>query len=493
MIHLPVLLIIIPLMAAFALPLSIPVIRRNYKVIIAAASVIQFTLSITALVMSLQNPVQYQVGGWPVPLGITLMLDASSGFMTAFLSLLFVAAVTYSFSYIGRGKARYYYVLLMILWSSLTGMILTSDLFNLIVFIEISSVAAYSLVAYDETSFALEATLKYMILGTLGTTFIIFATGIIYSSVGSLNITDVSTQLHSVPAKPLNISIALYIAGFGVKTALVPMHTWLADAHSSAPAPISAILSGVFVKVGVFALFKLMYNMYGWSMLTSLGIDRLLINIGAATALLGGIMAVNQRDIKRMLAYSTITQVGLIVMALSLGTLQGLSAGFFHMFNHGIAKGSLFLSAGLMARKANSNEIQHLAGMGRCMPLTFFCFTVGALSIVGIPLLNGFLSKWLICSSLVSNGQITHVIILLLTSIIGVMYYLKVLQSLALPQEPEFNHSEASYKMYTPVVVLSALCIIVGLLPYIPLTVIDRAAFDFLNLNEYIISPIGRF
>jgi proton-translocating NADH-quinone oxidoreductase chain N len=491
--HLPVLLIINPLLAAFSLSLSIPPARKNYKIIIGVSAVIQFALSMAALLTSLQQPVHYHVGGWPVPLGITLILDVSSGFMAAFTSILFTAAVLYSFAYIGRGKARYYYVLLMILWAGLTGMVLTGDLFNMIVFIEIASVTAYSLVAFDETSFSLEASIKYMMLGTVGTILIILATGIIYSSVGSLNIADLYNRIQGIPEKPLKISIALFVAGFGVKTALVPMHTWLADAHSSAPAPISAILSGAFVKVGVFALFKLMYNMYGWSVLTSLGTDQLLINIGAATALIGGIMAANQADLKRMLAYSTISQVGLIVMVLSLGTLQGLTAGFFHMFNHGIAKGALFLSVGSMAKRAKTNRITGLSGIGHDMPLSYFGFTVGALAIVGIPLLNGFMSKWLICSNLIQNGHTLHGIVLIIVSIIGAFYYFRVLERLASPAGPDKKHRETSYGMFVPVVTLAGLCIITGLLPYIPLVVIERASLDFFSYNSIITGIIGGF
>ncbi|MTI96607.1 MAG: hypothetical protein FH749_14225 [Firmicutes bacterium] len=301
--------------------------------------------------------------------------------MVSLLSLLFSLILIYSFSFIRRGAARYYYTLFFLLWASVNGLIFTGDLFNTIVFIEISSVAIYALIAWSQTDEALEIVFKYMLVGTIGTSFIILSTAILYAAAGSLSITHLAGLIPELPLRIQVITIILYIFGFGAKVALIPVNAWLADAHAFAPTPISALISAGFMKVLLYVFFRIAYSVYGWELLSALNIDKLLLYFGASTALIGAFLAMGQQDLKRILAYSTITQLGFIIMAFSLGTIDSLVAGIYHLLNHGVVKGTLFLAVGVLEQQTGSTSLEKLRGIGPRLPVAFMCFGIGALAL----------------------------------------------------------------------------------------------------------------
>ena len=473
--HLPVLLIVTPLIFAFFIPAFSLYIHRKYKLLTIIGSALTLALAIAA---QFSNQIIYPVGGWHAPLGIVLVMDETTAFMTVFLGIIFLPVIKYSFHYIKRGGARYYYTVLFLLWASLNGMILTGDLFNMVVFIEISSVVTYALIAWDATPRALEAAFKYMFIGTLGAAFIILATIIIYNSTGALNIAAASELIHTIPPRVLSLCIMLYIAGFAAKLALFPAH-WLADGHFAAPAPVSVLLSAGAMKVSIFALFRLLYNLFGWDSVIVSGAANILLYMGAVTALFGSILALGQTNLKRMLAFSSVTQVGFIVMALSLGSSAGITAGFFHMVNHGFMKGALFLSVGTFAAEIGSEELDDLRGMGRTMPLQGLAFTVGSLAIVGIPVFNGFFSKWLIGENLALHPNPLPLIALVIASVLGVIYYFNALRTLY--SKPATSSRYVHSGLSSPTLIFALLCLLLGLLPTLPLSWLERATQAMLN------------
>lgn len=481
--HLPVLLIVTPLFFAFLLPVFSMYIERKYKSLTLLG-----TLTITALAIAsfYTVPNIYPVGGWQAPLGIILVIDEASSIMTFFLAVVFGLVIKYSFHFIHGGGARYYYTVLFLLWASLNGMIITGDLFNMIVFIEISSAVTYALIAWDATPRALEAAFKYMFIGTLGAFFIILATVIIYNTTGNLNIASAAAQVDDIPPRALTLAIVLYITGFAAKLALIPAH-WLADGHFVAPPPVSALLSGGAMKVALFALFRLLYSLFGWEIIAAAGADNLLLGMGFATALLGAILAFGQSNLKRMLAFSTITQIGFIVMVMSLGTQSGLRAGFYHMINHGMMKGALFLSMGTMTAVTGSEELAELNGMGRVLPLQGMAFVAGTMAIIGIPIFNGFFSKWLIGENLVGHSPLL-IISLIGASFLGVIYYFRALKVLYNKADVSINPPRGQSG---PTLAFALLCLILGIYPYLPLLGFDRAALAFLRYTQLVGSVSG--
>ncbi len=414
------LLIAIPLAVAFMLPL----VARGRPIVsdcLANATMVGLTILAFA---SVGEEALYHVGAWPTPIGIDLRLDPLASLLLIAVNLVGLAAGIYSVDYMQRyTDKRRFYCLFLFLVAGMNGVILAGDLFNLYVMMEIAAVASYALVAFGCQHEELEASFKYAILGTLASSFILIGVALVYGVTGTLNMAHIASRTSDSGMDPsLLFAIALFICGFSMKAALVPFHAWLPDAHPSAPAPVSAMLSGVLIKaIGIYVVARLIYNVFG----ADEGVLGLLRWLGVISMVVGGLLATGQWDMKRLFAYSSISQVGYIVLGLGLGTPLGVVGALYHLVNHSMFKSLLFLNAGAVEYATGDRDLKRLGGLNRVMPVTGATSMVASMSIAGIPPLNGFWSKLIIVVACVQSGFYVLAAVAVGVSVVTLGYQLK--------------------------------------------------------------------
>jgi len=398
------------------------------------------------------------------PLGIHLALDGFSLFMLTAISLVGLCIGLFSVNYMEHyGHKAAYYALLLIMLAGMNGLVLVTDLFQVYLFLEVAAIASYALVAYGLGHEELEASFKYLMLSAVSSALIVVSVTLLFGLTGSLEFGAVSQALRSLD-QPLaaGLCAALFIMGFGLKAALIPFHAWLPDAHPSAPAPISAALSGLLIKVsGIYALTRIFLKVFG---LTP-ALSNILMILGAVSMVVAAFLALGQKDIKRMLAYSSISQVGYIVLGIGLGTPLGILGGLFHLLNHALAKSLLFLNSGSIQMAAGTRNLEEMNGLSKKMPVTAATTLVGSLSIAGVPPLNGFWSKLIIVMALVQAKRFGFALAAILASVLTLWYYL-IIQRRAFfnkPDEKWRDVREAPFLMTTATVVLALLCIVIGI------------------------------
>ncbi|MCS7096895.1 MAG: hypothetical protein NZ926_00185 [Candidatus Methanomethylicia archaeon] len=371
-----------------------------------------------------------------------------------------------------------YYSLLLLMVCGMVGLAMAGDFLTLYVFWELMSISSYCLVGFRKHLWEpIEAGFKYLLMSAVGSAFILFSMSYIYGLTGSLSFAQIALSL--MGAKPSSLLYLLFImlmVGFGVKAAIVPFHSWLPDAHPAAPSPISAMLSGVVIKTGVYAIIRASYTLFSVSIVDY---RWMLAILSVFTMTVGNLLALVQNDIKRLLAYSSIAQIGYLTLALSLGTEFGLMAGIVHFFNHALMKGLAFLCAGSIIHELKTRDLNDLVGVGRRMPITGIAFSIALLSLAGIPSLNGFISKYLIFGAAIASQAYILTIIGLLNSVIGVVYYIRIIQVIfRRPIESVIKASESSPLIVLSLIILSILCVILGIWPQ-PLSLIAELAAHY--------------
>ena len=458
--------VIIPLGAAFLISLLGKKIKNfsDFVANLSTAGLLAVSLYSIPLVY-VHKTMVYKVGSWLPPIGICMVLDGLTSFMLVTVNLVSFLVTLYSIRYMERytDKCRFY-TLFMLMSAGMNGIIVTGDLFNLFVFLEIASIASYALVAFGTEAEELEASFKYAVMGSVASSFILLGIALLYSYTSTLNMADISMVLsHHASVVFLSFVAVLFLAGFGLKAALVPFHAWLPDAHPSAPAPISAMLSGVFIKtLGVYALCRIFFNLLP----VSPNIFFILVVLGILSMVVGAFLAIGQRDIKRMFAYSSISQIGYIVFALGVGTPLALLGGLFHLFNHAISKSLLFLNAGSIEYSAHTRDLKKMGGLNIRLPVTGQTSLIGSMAIAGVPPLGGFWSKLIIIIAAVQAGYFISATVAVLVSIITLAYYLKF-QTYAFfgkLSKPCLEIKEVPSVMQFSMVALAGMCIISGLL-----------------------------
>ncbi|ADM28697.1 NADH/Ubiquinone/plastoquinone (complex I) [Ignisphaera aggregans DSM 17230] len=537
----PIYGIIPPLLivSAFILPLISIFIKSKkfYDLYALLINIVVLMLSIIILidVYKAENPIIYPFGGWPPPIGIVYEIDRLNGFLGFVAVFVMFMVVLYSWWYTGEMDEKsiaYYYTLLLGLEAGVTGCIYTGDAFNLFVMLEVLSISAYGLVAfYRNKPQAVEASIKYSMVGIIATALYFFAVILLYGAYGTLNMADLALKSR---AQSLGLSmfmdwftlsggfygdivattaVALAIAfwAFMVKSALFPNHFWLLDAHPEAPAPVSAILSGVVVNVGIYAVIRFVYTIFGQeSVLGGLrnAFGIVFIVLGGLGAVITALLMAVQKDVKRLLAYSTVQHVCLIYMALGTGIVYPeasgvvLAATMLHILNHSIGKSMLFMSTGVLIRIANSRDIDRLIGSGRIAPIAGLATVIGALHLLGLPPLAGFFSKLYMYNAYLSVNQPILAILLVLATAISVMGYAKLLiMGVAKPlRKIEVDvKSLPTISASLVLTIMTVSCIVISILllsiPYIPISNLwDKlmvVAKDATNFNSYISSFIN--
>jgi len=399
----------------------------------------------------------YSVGAWPPPFGINLVADGFSTLMLATVNTIAFCATLYSVNYMDQYTSkRHYYSLFLLMLAGMNGVLLSGDFFNMFVFIEIASISSYALVGFGTEAEELEASFKYMVMGGIASAFMLLAVAMLYSSFGVLNMADIARAIAVSPrATTLKFPLFLFIIAFAIKGAIIPFHAWLPDAHPSAPAPVSAMLSGVLIKtLGIYAMTRIIMNIFAADVTG-------LAPLGIISIIIGMPLALGQTDIKRLLAYSSISQVGYIVLGLGLGTPLGIFGALFHLINHSIFKSLLFLNSGAVAYRLGTRELNDMGGLNKVMPITGGTSFIASLSIAGIPPFNGFFSKLIIILACVKAGHTGFALWAVAGSILTLSSFMKV-QKLAFFGEIAEQHKkikEAPLLMSVSVVILAVLCI----------------------------------
>jgi len=479
--------VIIPLGCAFLIPI-VSKIREGLAQILAnfgAALLLLFSvMSISWLKSGLQV---YYVGGWRPPFGICMVLDGMTVLMLLVVNIIGCLTLVYSIDYIRRYTSpTLYYTLFCLLLAGLNGVVISGDLFNLFVFLEITSIASYALVAFGTEAEDLEASFKYLVLGSIASTLILLGIGMLLGSVSTLNMADISRSLSTSSSKNIILyCLALFIMGFGLKVALVPFHAWLPDAHPAAPAPMSAMLSGVVIKtIGVYALARVLFNIIGFNPT----ISSILTWMGIISMSVGVLLAIGQWDFKRLLAYHSISQIGYVIFGLGLGTPLGIMGGLFHLFNHSLFKSLLFLNAGAVEYSTGNRQLNKLNGLSKEMPVTSTTSLIASLSIAGIPPLCGFWSKLIIIIAAFQANNPVGAIVCIMVAMVTLASFLKVQKYAFIRRTEEVvsGVKEVPLSMVLAMVVLAILCVLVGIfaIPFLN-TVIKPAAEALLNGLNY--------
>ncbi len=462
-----ILFVALPLIMAGILPLVGKISRRVLPDLLANG-VFLFLLVYAVVAgkpLTAGGPVLQQLSWLGEAVNIRFALDGFSLFMLVGISLVGLGVCLFSVNYMERYSAKAtYYALLLIMTAGMNGLVLATDLFHIYIFLEVAAIASYSLVAYGLEHDELEASFKYLMLSVVASAFILLSITVLFGMTGRLSFEAVAQGLQTLEAgSVVGICTAFFILGFGLKAALVPFHAWLPDAHPSAPAPISAVLSGLLIKVsGIYALVRIVFNVFGLTPTLS----TILMYLGTISLVVAAFLALGQKDIKRMLAYFSISQVGYIILAFGIGTPLGIAGGLFHLFNHAVAKGLLFLTSGSIQQSTGTRDLDEMGGLAKRMPFTATTNLIGSLSIAGVPPLNGFWSKLIIIIALIQAGHPVFALIAVLASVLTLWYYLLIQRKAFFGKlnEKWAEVKEAPVWMTVSTVFLAFVCVAVGIL-----------------------------
>ncbi|MCX7994580.1 MAG: proton-conducting transporter membrane subunit [candidate division WOR-3 bacterium] len=494
MIFLP-LLIALPLFSAFVIPLLSKLWKPFAPVIGNITTFVLFIFSLYGIAAIQGFPMLvYKFGNWPPPIGIIFSFDAFSAFMVFVISIIVFSGALFATKYLNHYTGQWkFWTLYMLLTTGLMGISVTGDLFNMFVWIEISAIASYALVSFGIEAEELEASLKYMVMGEIAGMTLLLAIALIYAKTSTLNLADIALSFQTIQYSKFYWSIlALLLFAFSVKAALVPFHFWLPDAHPAAPAPISSLLSGVFIKVlGVYTSARFIFNIFGLTRENAPFFFNILVGIGLLSIVYAGITALSQKDYKRLLGFSTISQVGYIMLGLGIGNFYGIAGAVLYILAHGISKALLFLTSGSVVYVTGERNIEKLGGLGESMPTTAWSFRFGALSLIGLPPLIGFFAKFLIALGAIKQGFLWLAIVAIGFSGVTLGYLLKIENNVYLKKNG-VEAKEAPFLMRVAMVFLVILLLVLGI-GYKPLMdfVIQPATDALLRGTEYINLILG--
>lgn len=488
--HLPVVIVIMYLASAFLLPLLGRIKRLTVDWVATAIAGLALILSgLTAWYLSISGPFTYVPGLHSVISGVEISVDWLSVYMQITINLIALIIFLYCRGDLAReikeGSKAWYYSLFSLLLAAMNGLAMSFDLFNIFVFTEIGTLTACALVAIKPKKLCVESALKYLILSTLGSGMVLLGISLIYMVTGHLNLGGIAQALPEAYVNyPWNVLIAmsLFIIGFGIKSALFPLHVWLPDAHSSAPTPSSAVLSGLVIKIFIIVLGRIIFQVFGVELFSEIPIPEVLLLLATFGIFAGSLMAISQTDIKRMLAYSSVAQVCYIFLGIALVTKNGVMGGLLHVFNHAVMKSLLFLAAGAIIYKTGIRKIADLAGIGYKMPLTMAVFSVGALSMVGIPGFSGFISKYFLAFGALDGGKPFYVAVILISSLLNAIYYLPIVVRAFFGQgNRKFSWDGLPWLMTVPMLILAVINLYFGLLPGKLMHFVELAAATWLR------------
>jgi len=449
--HLPALQVVVPLLVAPLVVLLHPRGLAWAAATVASAGSFLFAVQMAAGVLAGQV-YRYALGGWPAPYGIALEVDAFSAMLLLVLTAASTLALAAGRASLERQIEQHRQPLFFSAWllalAGMAGILVSADAFNIFVFMEISSLASYVLVAGGPDRRALPAVFKYLVMGTVGATFYLIGVGLIYMMTGTLNLTDMELRIHEVAdQRPILVAAGFITIGLALKAALFPLHVWLPNAYTYAPHAVSAFLAACATKVSLYVLLRLDFVVFQGNLI---GHDAqfaaFLMPLAVLAILVGSAVALFEANIKRLLAYSSVAQIGYIVLGASMVSVAGLSAGLLHMFNHALSKGALFLAVMCLSTRFESLNLQDLAGAARRMPWTLAALVMAGLSLIGVPGTAGFISKWYLITAALERGPSGWVLVtvIVLGSLMAVAYVWRIVEA------AWFSHPPAVERSGTP-------------------------------------------
>lgn len=481
--HLPALIVVLPLLAA---PVALLLRRGDAAWLLAL--VVSWLLPVMAFSLERQvaagGTISYAMGNWPPPYGIEYRVDTLSAFVLLLVSGVSAVVMTYArrsvAAEIAGGRRAGFYATYLVGLAGLLGMAISADAFNIFVFMEISSLASYVLIALGRDRRALTASFRYLIMGTIGATFFVIGVGLLYVMTGTLNMADLVERLPAVAStRPVLAAFAFIMVGLALKLALFPLHVWLPNAYAYAPSVASAFLAATATKVAIYLLIRFIFGVFGASFsYDAIPLEPVLLVLGIAAILVASLVAVFQRDVKRMLAWSSIAQIGFITLGIAIANQPGLTGSIVHIFNHAVMKGALFLLLGGVALRLGSARIDDMAGLGFRMPVTMLAFAIAGLAMVGVPGTVGFVSKWYLALGAGERGDWWLVGLLMAGSLITLAYMWRVMEVafFRAPSPRIAQVREAPPEMLVPALVLVGACIWFGLDTQLSADVAARAA-----------------
>ncbi len=488
--HLPVLLVVVPLVAAPLAALSRHP-RAAWAVAVAASWWTMFAAVSLLNQVLLSGPVSYALGGWPAPWGIEYRIGLANAFVILIVAT--IAAVVTPFALLSvereveRGRIVLFYSAYILCLTGLLGIAATGDVFNVYVFLEISSLAAYALIAMGNDRRALTASYQYLIIGSVGATFILIGIGLMYVLTGTLNIADLAERLQALPpTRTAQVAFTFLTVGFSLKLALFPLHLWLPNAYTFAPSAVSAFLAATATKVAVYMMLLFLFTVFGTEFTFGvMRLDRILMPLSLIGILGASVVAVYRTNAKRLLAYSSVAQIGYTVVGISLASVAGVSAGIIHLFNHSLIKGALFMTMGAVMYRVGSVRIEAMAGLGRRMPWTMAAFVVGGLSLIGVPLTVGFVSKWLLVRAALEQGLWGVAIVVLVGSLLAAAYVWRVVEAAYFSPLPEGSSArEAPLGLLVPIWGLTIANLFFGINATLTSELATRAAEQLMRISR---------
>jgi multicomponent Na+:H+ antiporter subunit D len=479
--HLPILQVILPFLAA---P-SCLLLRRARLAWAFALAVSGLALVVSALLLQqviATGTISYALGGWAPPWGIEYRIDLLNAYVLLIVSAIATLVLLGAYASVQREvdaqKQSWFYALYLLCFAGLLGIVATGDAFNVFVFLEISSLSTYALIALGRDRRALWAAYQYLIMGTIGATFLLIGIGFLYMMTGTLNMQDLAARLPAVESTSTVLAaFAFIVVGTCLKLALFPLHLWLPNAYTYAPSIVTAFIAATATKVAVYVLIRFLFTIFGEAF--SFGrhpLAEILLPLAIIGLLSASTVSIAQPKIKRMLAYSSVAQIAYIVLGIAMGTALGLTAALLHVFNHALMKGALFMALAGVTYRLGGSELQHMRGLARTMPLTFWGFVLGGLSLIGVPLTVGFVSKWYLILAAVELGWWPVVIVILLGSLLAVIYIGRVVEAGWFGEAENPGRNEAPLSLLIPLWLLIAANIYFGLDTRLTVGVAESAA-----------------
>ena len=469
--NLPILVVLTPLMMS----LIVVLISNNFLswLLTLFTTLITFIFSLLLYQeVYLHTAISYALGNWVPPLGIEYLIDKVSIIPIIIIALISFLATFFASKImpaeINNSSISKVYSLWLLAIAGLIGLVTTGDAFNLFVFLEISSLASVALVAMggQKDKQALVAAYNYLILGAIGATFYVIGVGLLYGITGTLNLADLSNRIAEISDnKALIAGFGFMVIGIMLKAAVFPLHIWLPRAYAYAPSAVSVLLAATATKASLYILARILFSVFDISdNLITYTLQYIILPLSILAMFAGTIMAIYEKDIKRLLAHSSIAQIGYITLAFAIGTKASVAAGFIHLFNHALIKGALFMAITSMGFYINKRiTINNLSGLGRAMPITFVCFVICSLSLAGIPLTAGFISKLYIIKASISADGIWIAFLILTSSALSVVYLWKMIEALWFHESPKGPKIKEKPEIYIALLMITFLNIYFGL------------------------------
>ena len=490
--HFPVLIVGLALFCGFTMLLAGYTSRRLPFFMSLAMNSVFLIMSLFVLDHVLTvGPIRYWLGGWRPPWGIEYVVDAMNAYLLVIVISIVILGLIYSHGNVRREieerKHVTFYTLVQLMAAGMYGITVTGDLFNMFIWLEIASLTAYALIAVAGGR-ALRPAYNYVIMGSIGAVLYIFGVGWIYSVTGTLNFADMRLLLPLVyDSRAVQMGFAMIVVGVMIKAYIFPLHLWQPDVYTYAPSTISSMMASVHVKVMFYMLLRMFYSVFTLDFIRHyIGLDLLICWVAAIAILAGSIWAIKQRNLKRMLAYSSVSQMGYILLGLGLSPLSpwGLVGVAAHILNHAIGKGCLFMCAGAISQQEGLRDIRDFEGLGKKMPHVCAAFTIAALSMIGIPLTAGFASKLFLIVASLDAAQYPFVAVLLLSGLLNLVYFWRVIDQMYFVKhkgtenaiEVRETGKSLPLSMVAPILILASLCIIMGIiwLTNIPMPLINH-------------------